>query len=110
MVNDGEDTGTRVSVESESDALSTVPPIETPSSSPSPPGSPTIELIPISEDDAEYEDISPAMAVFEGDAVTSDPMLDFPYLENQSLVEAVRKIARFLQYGEKHGFRKSYFS
>jgi ubiquitin carboxyl-terminal hydrolase 34 len=108
MVNGGEDTGMRVSVESESDALSTVPLIETPSSSPSPSGSPTIELIQISEDDAEYDGISPA--VFDGSPVTSDPVLDFPYLENHTLVEAVRKIARFLQYGKIYSRRRCYCS
>jgi ubiquitin carboxyl-terminal hydrolase 34 len=108
MVSGGEDSGTRVSVESESDALSTVPPIETPSSSPSPSGSPTIELIQISEDDAEYEEISPA--VFDGSPVTGDPIFDFPYLENQSLVDAVRKIARFFQCGESFSPRRCYFS
>ena len=102
MVHGGDDTDMRVSVESESDAdaLSTVPPIETPSSTASLTGSPTIELIPVSEDDADYEDISPGVAVFEEDPVTSDPILEFPYLESQTLIDAVHQIVRYFQSGE----------
>ncbi|KAG9232040.1 ubiquitin C-terminal hydrolase-like protein [Amylocarpus encephaloides] len=98
MGNGGEDIGTRVSVESESDALSTVPAIETPSSSPSAIGSPEIELVPMSDDERDYGRGSPPVAIFDGDEMVADPMLDFPYLADQSLVDATRHISRFFQY------------
>ncbi|RDL38126.1 Cysteine proteinase [Venustampulla echinocandica] len=102
MVDGGEDSGTRVSVgsESDADALSAIPPIETPSSSPSATGSPTIELVPISEDDEDFEGRSPPVAIFDGDAVLSDPMPDFPYLGDDSLVDGARKVARYLQFDD----------
>ncbi|KAH6668875.1 ubiquitin C-terminal hydrolase-like protein [Halenospora varia] len=101
MVNGGEDGGTRFSVESESDALSTVADaaLETPSSSPSPVGSPEIELITINEDDGDYESQSPPVVTIDADEY-GDPMLDFPYLGDESLVSAVQKVSRFLQYDE----------
>ncbi|KAF4629829.1 hypothetical protein G7Y89_g8311 [Cudoniella acicularis] len=100
MVNGGENGGTRFSVESESDALSTIAAFETPSSSPSAIGSPEIELITINEDDADYESQSPTVVTLDGDTIYSDPMLEFPYLGDESLVSALRKVAHYLQYDD----------
>jgi len=67
MINEGEDAGTRISVESESDALSTIPAIETPSSSPSPIGSPTVELVVQSEDELDFGGHDPPVAIIDDD-------------------------------------------
>jgi ubiquitin carboxyl-terminal hydrolase 34 len=100
MTQSGDDAGTRISVESESDALSAIPPIETPSSSPSEPGSPQVELVAMNEEDSDFENGDPPLAIIGEDEVYTDPMMDFPYFtEGESLVAAVIKVARFLQYG-----------
>jgi ubiquitin carboxyl-terminal hydrolase 34 len=99
MVNGREDAATRVSVESESDALSTIPAIETPSSSPSESGSPTIELVTISEDGGDFGSRSPPVAILNGDTMFSDPMMDFPFLGDESLVDAVGTLKHYMQYG-----------
>jgi hypothetical protein len=102
MVTGAEDAGTRISVESESDALSTIPPIETPSSSPSPTGtgSPQVELVAIGEDDSDFNNDDPPVAIINEDAVYLDPMANFPYFaEGETLVNTVARVARFLQYG-----------
>ena len=99
MVNGREDAATRVSVESESDALSTIPAIETPSSSPSEPGSPTIELVTISEDGGDFGSPSPPVAILDGDAMFPDPMMDFPFLGDEPLVDAVAALKHYMQYG-----------
>lgn len=111
MVNSGEDTGTRVSVESESDALSTAPPIETPSSSPSSPseGDPPFELVPINENDGEFESQSPPVVILDGDTIYSDPMIDFPYVGGDTYEQGARNLARFMQYGGSSATLKSRF-
>jgi ubiquitin carboxyl-terminal hydrolase 34 len=96
MVHAADDAGTRISVESESDALSTIPPIETPSSSASPIGSPQVELV----DDLEFINDDPPVAIINDDAVYLDPMLNFPYnAEGETLANTIGRLARFLQYG-----------
>lgn len=98
MANDEEDTGMRRSVESESDALSTIPAIETPSSSPSDAGSPTIELVPPSEDDRGSQ--SPPVAILSGDAEYADLWSDFPLLGGDgNLLSAVKSVQNYMQYG-----------
>lgn len=100
MVHGADDAGTRISVESESDALSTIPPIETPSSSPSPIGSPEVELVAIGEDDSDFNNDELPVAIINEDAVYLDPMANFPYFaEGETLVNTVGRVARFLQYG-----------
>ncbi|CAG8979171.1 hypothetical protein HYALB_00000306 [Hymenoscyphus albidus] len=92
----GEEADPRASIESESDALSTAPAVGTPTSSPSVPGSPPIEVIPLSEDDGDFEDSSPAVAILD-----TDKVLDFPFLESgEPLPNAIRRVANFLQYEE----------
>ena len=99
MTNNGADTGTRISVESESDALSTIPAIETPSSSSSGPGSPRIELV-VNDQDSDFVLRSPALAIFDEDEVFADPMLEFPYHgEDETLAGTVTRLVRHLQYG-----------
>jgi ubiquitin carboxyl-terminal hydrolase 34 len=99
----GDDT--RKSVESESDALSTIPAIETPSSSASAPGSPEIEVMPIQ--DYESDAHSPAVQLIgdddgdEDDMFATNLMESFPWRrDNLSLEQTVRQIERALQYGE----------
>jgi ubiquitin carboxyl-terminal hydrolase 34 len=100
MVHGQDDAGTRISVESESDALSTIPPIETPSSSPSPLGSPEVELVTIGEDDSDFNNDDLPVAIINEDAVYLDPMANFPYFaDGETLVNTVGRVARFLQYG-----------
>jgi ubiquitin carboxyl-terminal hydrolase 34 len=102
MVNEGEDAGTRISVESESDALSTIPAIETPSSSPSPIGSPTVELVVQSEDESDFGGHDPPVAIIDDDtdSVYLDPFASFPYwAEGETLINTLSRLARFLQYG-----------
>jgi ubiquitin carboxyl-terminal hydrolase 34 len=100
MIAGVDDAGTRKSVESESDALSTIPPVETPSSSPSPIGSPQVELVTIGPDDSDFNNDDPPVAIINDDAVYLDPMTNFPYFaEGETLVNTVSRVARFLQYG-----------
>ena len=102
MTNSREDVATRASVESESDALSTIPAIETPSSSPSERRSPSIELITISDDGGDFGSRSPPVAILDGDTVFTNPMLDFPFLDDQSLVDAVASLKNYMQFGTVH--------
>jgi ubiquitin carboxyl-terminal hydrolase 34 len=100
MVHGADDAGTRISIESESDALSTIPPIETPSSSPSPIGSPQVELIPMDNDDSDFNNDDPPVAIINDDSDYLDPMSNFPYnAEGETLVNTVGRLARFMQNG-----------
>jgi ubiquitin carboxyl-terminal hydrolase 34 len=106
MASDGADTGMRVSVELESDALLTNPAIETPSSSPSAPGSPEIEVLTIHEDDEEFTTRSPPLAIIDEDELFVDPFLHFPYNnDGESLVATVRRLVHFIQYGMFSAFK-----
>ncbi|EKD21222.1 uncharacterized protein L3040_000736 [Drepanopeziza brunnea f. sp. 'multigermtubi'] len=83
MPNGGGQDIARVSVESESDGLSTVPAIETPSSSPSAGGSPRIELVPMDEDEDAY----------------LDPMSTFPYTSDSgTALLALDRISNFFKF------------
>lgn len=96
-----EDEVTRISIESESDVLSTVPAsvIETPSSSPSAAGSPEVELVPISSDDPER---SPTLAIINEEEVFPDPLNHFPYQRRgENLLMALRRATNILQYGKE---------
>ncbi|KAI9641472.1 hypothetical protein NHQ30_010279 [Ciborinia camelliae] len=99
MTDTVEEEGARISIESESDVLSTVPAsvIETPSSSPSATeGSPEVEVIPVSSDDPER---SPTLAIIDEEEVFPDPLLHFPCQNRgETLVHALKKITRILQY------------
>ncbi|CZT00238.1 related to DFFRY protein [Rhynchosporium graminicola] len=92
----GDDT--RISVESESDALSTIPPIETPSSTPSAVSSPQIELVDVGDDDSDFGCQDPPLAIIDDEYL--DPMQNFPYLgpEDDGVLTAFRRITNFLQY------------
>jgi len=99
MINDGEDTGAGMSVESESDVLSTVPAVDTPSSSPSAVGSPQIELV-VSEDDQDFGKESPPVAIIGEDEIFQDPMQTFPYAqEGEPLAATAKRLSTFIQYG-----------
>ena len=103
----GQSAGTHLSLDSGDDDTSTKQQIETPSSSSSAvadTGSPEIELISVNEDESEFGNRSPQVAIIEEDddlLLDSDPMLDFPYRGvTEPLPAVVRKIARCLEYGE----------
>jgi ubiquitin carboxyl-terminal hydrolase 34 len=99
MPNAGVDAGTILSVESESDALSAIPAIETPSSSSSPIGSPQIELVTI-EDDDDLSGGDPGVAIISDDTVYLDPLMNFPYFsDGETLCQTVGRLGRFLQHG-----------
>ncbi|TVY49434.1 Ubiquitin carboxyl-terminal hydrolase 34 [Lachnellula cervina] len=100
MVNSRENMATRASVESESDALSTIPAIETPSSSPSERRSPSVEVITVSEDGGDFGSRSPPVAILDGDIVITNPMVEFPFLDDQSLVDAVGSLKNYMQFDE----------
>lgn len=88
----------RESIESESDALSTVPANETPSSSPSIPGSPEVELV-LNDDDSDFTPVTPSVAVI-GQEVFPNPMDSFPYhTAHETLVHTVRRLTHFVHYG-----------
>jgi ubiquitin carboxyl-terminal hydrolase 34 len=104
----GQSAGTHLSLDSGDEDIPTKQQIETPSSSSSvaaDTGSPEIELISVNEDESEFGNRSPQVAIIEDEddlGLDSDPMLDFPYrVPPEPLPAAVRKIARFFEYGEK---------
>ncbi|KAF8857285.1 ubiquitin C-terminal hydrolase-like protein [Acephala macrosclerotiorum] len=98
MPNGADDNGARASIESESDALSTVPAVETPSSSPSSTGSPLIEEVHQVEDDVSEYEHDPVVAFLDQDAYM-DPLTTFPYFsEGEALTQTVRRLARYFQY------------
>jgi len=111
MAHEGEETSSsssniqetaRKSVESESDALSTVPAMETPdSTASSEPGSPAIEVIAIDDEDSDFGHQSPPVAIFQDtDMGETDPVPGFPYhCDGESLAGCVRRLAQHLQYG-----------
>lgn len=95
-MNGGEDIRTGLSVESESDVLSTVP-IETPSSSPSAASSPQVELV---LDDEDFGNQSPPVAIIGEDDIFGDPMQNFPYAqEGESLVGTTKRLITFVTSG-----------
>jgi ubiquitin carboxyl-terminal hydrolase 34 len=99
MINAGEDTRAGLSVESESDVLSTVPAIGTPSSSPSAAGSPQIELV-VTEDDQDFGKGSPPVAIIGEDEIFQDPMHNFPYAQDgEPLAATAKRLSTFIQYG-----------
>lgn len=87
-------------MESESDVLSTVPAIETPSSSPSAVGSPHIELVANDDDQDDFGDGSPTVAIIGEDEIFGDPMQSFPYAqEGEPLVHTAKRLVLFVQNG-----------
>ncbi|CAD6444908.1 6039bd08-4af7-4836-9051-2cf9a245c040 [Sclerotinia trifoliorum] len=94
-----DDEGARISIESESDVLSTVPAsvIETSSSSPSAmEGSPEVELVPISSDDPER---SPTLGIIDEEEVFPDPLNHFPtQRRGENMLHALRKVLHILQF------------
>ena len=102
MVHAADDAGTRVSVESESDAPSNQP-IVTPSSSASGGSlSPQVELVSIGEDDSDFNNDDPPVAIINDDSVYFDPLTTFPYhaVVEESLAATVRRLAHFVQFGK----------
>lgn len=86
-------------MESESDVLSTVPAIETPSSSTSAGGSPQIELV-VSEDDQDFGNRSLPVAIIGEDDIFGDPMQTFPFVQDgESLANATKRLAHYVQFG-----------
>ncbi|KAN0095287.1 ubiquitin C-terminal hydrolase-like protein [Hyaloscypha variabilis] len=99
MVHGADDAGTRISIESESDVLSTIPPIETPSSSASPIGSPQVELIPMDNDDSDFNNDDLPVAIINDDSDYLDLMSSFPYkAEGETLANTVNRLSRFIQF------------
>ena len=99
IMSGAEETRNGLSMKSESDALSTVPAVETPSSSPSAAGSPQIELV-VEQDDPDYGDRSPPVAIIGEDDIFGDPVQSFPFVqEGESLVAAIKRLAHYVQYG-----------
>ncbi|KAH6712037.1 ubiquitin C-terminal hydrolase-like protein [Leptodontidium sp. MPI-SDFR-AT-0119] len=98
MPNGGGDEDTaRISVESESDALSTIPAIETPSSSPSAASSPHVELVDMDDDDSDFTSQDPPLAIIDDDHL--DPMQSFPYKgDDEAVLAALKRVTHFLQY------------
>ncbi|KAL3423599.1 ubiquitin carboxyl-terminal hydrolase [Phlyctema vagabunda] len=97
MLPSEDDRDPRPSLDSESDALSTVAAMETPSSSPSAMGSPQIELVAMS-DEVEYVARSPPLAIIDDDEVLMDPMSDFPYNNRgEPLISTVARLKKHLQ-------------
>lgn len=96
------DIAARASIESESDALSTVP-AETPTSSPST-GSPEIELVAVDDDISEYGEREPQVAIINDDVSFLDPHANFPtfpyYVDGELLTAPVHRLSRYLQYGQ----------
>jgi len=93
----GEDTA-RVSVESESDVLSTIPAIETPSSTPSAVSSPQVELVNMDDDDSDFANQDPPLAIIDDQYI--DIMYSFPYRSREeSALSASQRVASFLQQG-----------
>jgi ubiquitin carboxyl-terminal hydrolase 34 len=98
MVNGEEDVNTRISVESSTDGLSTIP-VETPISSPSAIGSPEIELVTLNDED-DYSSHSPPVAIINDIDLVEDAMLSFPYFEGHlNLEQTLAKVIRYVQYG-----------
>lgn len=103
----GQSAGTHLSLDSGDEDISTKQHIETPSSSSSvvvDTGSPEIELVSINEDESEFGNRSPQVAIIASEddlLIDTDPILEFPYrIPDEPLPAAVRKIARFFEYGE----------
>ncbi|KAK0118696.1 hypothetical protein ONS96_011784 [Cadophora gregata f. sp. sojae] len=91
----GQDTA-RVSVESESDALSTIPAIETPSSTPSAVSSPQVELVNMDDDDSDFANQEPQLAIMDDHYI--DVMYNFPYRgREETALAASQRVASFLQ-------------
>ncbi|ESZ91138.1 hypothetical protein SBOR_8472 [Sclerotinia borealis F-4128] len=99
MTNTEEDEGARISIESESDVLSTVPAsvLESPSSSPSVmEGSPEVEIIPVSSDNPER---SPTLAIIDEEEVFPDPLSHFPSQHRgENIMQALKRVIQILQY------------
>jgi ubiquitin carboxyl-terminal hydrolase 34 len=90
----------RQSIESGSDELSTIPAVESPSSSSLAPESPEIEVVAINEDGEYYASRSPPLAIIDEDELFVDPILSFPYNgEGETLVNTVKRLVHFVQYG-----------
>lgn len=104
-----EDTeAARQSIESGSDDLSTIPAVESPSSSSRAPESPEIEIVAINEDGDDgdsFANRSPPLAIIDENELFIDPYLSFPYnTQNETLVDTVKRLAHFLQYGRSLSF------
>jgi ubiquitin carboxyl-terminal hydrolase 34 len=98
-MNGADENRNRLSVESESDVISTVPAVETPSSSASAGGSPQIELV-VEQDDTDFGDRSPQVAIIGEDDIFGDPVQSFPFLhDGESLVAAIKRLVHYVQYG-----------
>ncbi len=96
-----------MNLDSGDEATPSKPHVSTPSSSSSALadlGTPEIELVSVNEDESEFGNRSPPVAIIDDDddlAIESDPLLDFPYRGiGEPLAGTVRKIARFLEYGK----------
>lgn len=102
MTNTVEDEGARISIESGSDILSTVPAsvLESPSpSSSAMEGSPEIELVSPSSNDPER---SPTMAIIDDEEVLPDPLNHFPTQNRgETMLQALKKVSAILQWGKK---------
>lgn len=99
MAPGGPENEARQSIESGSDELSTIPAVESPSSSSMAPESPEIEVVAINEDGEEFASRSPPLAIIDEDELFVDPILSFPYNgDGESLVNTVKRLAHFIQF------------
>lgn len=94
----------RTSVETESDALSTILPIETPSSSPSRSSSPQVEVVDMIDVDSDYNLDLPVTIIGDDNEEDGDEyeevMEAFPgSRDDETEVQSVLKVARHFQYG-----------
>ena len=102
----GQSAGPQINLDLGNEAMSTKPQTGTPSSSSSvlqDTGSPDIELISVNEDESEFGNPSPQVAIIDdGDEINldGDPLLDFPFRGDEPLPVTARKIARYLEYGK----------
>ena len=84
-------------MESESDALSTIPVIETPSSSPSAASSPQVELVNMHDEESDQD---PTVELLDDDDVYLDFMLTFPYRDPlETALMASKRVNHFFQNG-----------
>jgi ubiquitin carboxyl-terminal hydrolase 34 len=105
---EGQSAGPHLGVDSGDEDISAKQQFETPSSTSSvvaDTGSPEIELVSVNEEESDYGNRSPQVAIIgdeENLLLDNDPILDFPYrIPTEPLPAAVRKIAQFFEYGEK---------
>ena len=101
MINGGEDANARVRSESESDVLSTLPTIETPTTSSSVLGSPEIEVLTVHDDDDEdFVHQGPPVSIINEDEDPFEVVLfDWPfYGDGETPLSSLKRISNHIQW------------